>query len=182
MAKVRDPNGTELVPTLLHVLERDDCGNPTVCRVRYDDEKILLERDEPEAPAATFLIVWAPREIGGVTLPIVDVIAKANEAHELRATVDAARRETAMMSIECDRARSELEQKTAALRDLQKERDPQRMERAVQERTVDLQRQLTEARSRAASEASLLRSRIAELETSKKKLRDALERIKDGRK
>jgi hypothetical protein len=176
--KIYDPKGNLLVPTLLHVMERDEHGNPTACRVRYDHEQIALA--ESGTDQNTFLLVWAPATIIMGELRMEDLTKELDETKEQRdmalRDLASARRDVDRLTADTTRAGGEVEDKTAALRELQKERDPARLERAVAERTEKLRTALDETTTAARAEATTLRYRITELEVSKKKLREALER------
>jgi hypothetical protein len=47
-ARVKDPKGHWIYPTLLRVLEYDEKGRPTHVRILYDDEKVgdVLENND----------------------------------------------------------------------------------------------------------------------------------------
>lgn len=183
MAKaLRDHKGNELKLVLLQILERSDQG-PTLCRVRYDHETINLE----DPTQREFLMVWTPidsvlgelRTSDSDTLNELvtakDQLISARElVRDTKRDIDAVTKANADLTAEID-------QKTAALRELQKERDPARFERAVEERTKHIEQLLTLERSTSVSEIATLKSRITELEGSKRKLREALERAKEGK-
>lgn len=180
--KIYDPKGNLLVPTLLHVKERDEHGSPTVCQVRYDHEQIQLA--EGGTDQNTFLLVWAPAKIIMGEMRMEDLTKELDETKEHLAgalrDLASGRRDIDRLTADATRNAAELEEKTAVLRELQKERDPARFERAVAERTEQLRRALDEAATAARTEVTALRHRISELEASKKKLREALERTKGG--
>ncbi len=183
MAKlIRDPKGNELKLVLLQIMERCDQG-PTVCRVRYDHEKIGLANPEQRE----FLMVWTP-----VDSVLGEMRAEDNDTiNSLMATQDAlgdAHKEIADTQKLCKQVQAanaalqvEIDQKTTALRDLQRERDPARLEALVQERTKELDTKFAAAQRSSGAEIAQLKSRVTELEASKRKLREALDRIKDGK-
>jgi len=57
-ARIRDPKGNYLFPTLLHVVERDAKGRPTLCRVAYDEELIGDVIPSERRDHAEMLLVW----------------------------------------------------------------------------------------------------------------------------
>jgi hypothetical protein len=57
--RIRDPKGNWLTATLVHVLERDDKGRATSCRIYYDDEDVKVgDLSGPENKKVEFLVVW----------------------------------------------------------------------------------------------------------------------------
>lgn len=181
---VRDPFGSELFPLLLQIQETDDGGRPTICGIRRDDDPVSLASAEPLS--RHFVIVWCRQGLG-----VTEGNPLARRADELLAdarTLEDARREAADAREARDALRSErnrlaedLRQKTESLRDLQRERDPERAERLAQERvaaaTSDLMAQLAHARA----DIAVRDQEIAELKTAKRRLREALDRAKEGR-
>lgn len=180
MTKVYDHNGVELLPTILQVKERNEHGAPTLMRVRFDDDKIGIANPEER----TFLIVWAP--VGAQhEFPADDLARQLHKArqdaaqfHEevvdTRRLIDQVQREHKALTVDN-------EQKTAALRELQRERDPERIQRLIQEAVdkalIDANKQIADLRASAATKDSA----ITELKASKRKLREALDRFKEGR-
>jgi prefoldin subunit 5 len=172
---VTDPNGVELKVTLLHVLESDHHG-PTLCRVRYDDESIQLA-DQPEANQ--FLLVWAaPKSMLTADAIMKDIF----EVKERLVEIEEARKQVAthaqLVVAEATRLDAELQEKTAALRDLQRERDPARIEALVAQRVLERTQALEQSVATLKADAEAQRREIGDLRASKKKLREALERLK----
>jgi len=184
MAKLRDGQGNELIPTLLHVADRDERGRPTVCRVRYDDERIGL--DANDHARNTFLLVWSPVDSQLGELDIKDLAReyetlkeRADKMHELAVIV---RQDIETVKAENARLVAENEQKTVALRELNKERDPERFDKAVADK-VDFMTGLLQAKLKVSNEIiAKQESELRELRATKKKLREAIERYKEGRK
>ena len=57
--RIKDPKGNWLTATLAHVLERDEKGRATVCRIYYDDETLDLKKlAGPENKKIEFLMFW----------------------------------------------------------------------------------------------------------------------------
>lgn len=89
-------------------------------------------------------------------------------------------------ALKAERARQraaidELDHKTNALRELQRERDPSRIEALVAERVKSATATLDSALSQARRQCESAQREIEELRASKKKLREALERAKERR-
>lgn len=180
MTRVRDPNGVELFPTLLHVLEKDECDRVTLCRVRYGDDMVKL--DGVDTRKNQFLLVWAPvSSLLDADQLFADFAVVKRTAAELHEQVVAVKRDIARVSSENERLQGECAEKAATVRTLVKERDPERLERRVQERTVVVTGELESLRSSSAATIAALQSQVAELRASKKKLREALERAKEGK-
>lgn len=55
-ARIRDPKGNYLYPTLLHVIDRDHLGRPTMVRIAYDEEAIGDVVGDDTRPE--MLLVW----------------------------------------------------------------------------------------------------------------------------
>lgn len=175
-AVMKDPKGNELKVVLLQVMDKDEQG-PLTLRVRYDHERIDLtnERDR------TFLVMWTPVDSVLGEMRINDVY---DELQEVKAqqiamksglvdqdrAIEATRRDLAAME-------AENKTKTEALRVLQKERDPDRLEAMVAARTVILNDKLTTAHAENAD----LKRWIEELRAAKKRLKEANERLKENK-
>lgn len=176
---MKDPNGNALRQVLLQIIDKDECG-PIMLRVRRDHERIDLSEGTP-----TFMIVWAPEDQILGELRLSDVLAELEEVKRQQAESKEMRvlqsRDLARFERDLAAKEKENEQKTAALRELQKERDPERFDRAVKERTAELQRALEAANNAGIRRAADLERRIAELETSKKKLRERISRLEERR-
>lgn len=176
--KVLDPQGRELRMFLLQVMERDKEGQPTVCRVRYDHEKI----DPTDGPdgQAVFLLVWsATNKIHG-ELWLKDLTEEFEEMKEKFAQSLELKRQQAAQIVAAQQSLEsyelEIKEKTEALRALQKERDPQRLESMVAERTAAATLALGAKLRDEQVKSGNLEREVAELKASKKKLREALER------
>ena len=150
MKTLRDPQGRELKLVLFQVVDRDANG-PRTLRVRHDHEKIdIANATEAER---TFLLVWVPvNEVLG-EMQMSDIFRDYEEVKEKAAAlhaqvvqtnrdIDNVRREHASLS-------EELKTKTEALRALQKERDPERVNTliasAVKVQTAALEDQVRDA-------------------------------------
>lgn len=179
--KVTDPNGHELLPVLLQVLESNERG-PRVLVLRHDDETIPL--GEMPEEQRKFFTVYAPKDS---TLPLTEWTSILRELESLKGETEADRRklddlktrhETRMR--EHRAVVADNEQKTEALRELQRERDPERVaaqiRAAVTEATIKVEGELAVARG----EVARLTSELNEAKASKKKLRESLERLKKG--
>ncbi len=110
-----------------------------------------------------------------------DVTALLEDLKQTKEAIKIARAEIAGSRHTIESLKADNDHKTTELRRLQDERDPAVVERAIREACE-------RATARADSELAALKSTIAtlrseaeELKASKKKLREALERAKDGR-
>lgn len=181
MTTVVDPKGNRLVPVILQVIERDADNQPKTLRFSRDDEKIdLLDHENPQ-----FLIVWSPSDLAhreaslsSLLVQFYDVKAQAKQLHEQVADVN---RQIDWVRGEHAKMTAELETKTAELRKLQRERDPERVDREVAARVDAATAELRVALGQAKVNHEALKREIDELKAAKKKLREALERAK-GRK
>ena len=64
-ARIKDPKGNYLYPTLLHVVDRDHLGRPTNVRITYDEETLTevgVTKDKAE-----MLLVWMAGERQGAS-------------------------------------------------------------------------------------------------------------------
>ena len=177
---VRDPKGNELKMIVLQVMERGDQG-PTMLRVRYDHETVELEGTTEIQ--REFMLVWTPIHavLGEMRLEDIanELIVARAEIASCTESIETVTHDNRSLREQLGRAQGELTEKTSALREIQKERDPARFDRAVQARTAELEAKVTAVASAGATEVATLRSRVAELEASKRKLREALDRAKD---
>lgn len=179
MTQIRDPSGEALYPTVLRVTAMDEQRRPTICRVLYDDEKLTLPDDVGENQ---FLTVWSPRErlLGTDALSLI-----MRQADELMASIASSKVEiaeamnlTRSVSAERDRLAAECTRKTEALRELQRFRDPSRVELLVAGR-VSMATANLEARLAAQQRVIVDKDcEIAELKIAKRRLREALDRLK----
>ncbi len=180
--RVEDPAGNRLTSVVLQVIERDPDGQARTLRYLHDDETVDLAAANAAGGPIQFLIVWmAARDVQTeVGLPslmeqIYSAKAKANERDE---AIKALTNDVAWVRGEQAKLTVEIEAKTAALRQLQRERDPERIEREVSDRvskaTADLDTRLLVVKQENAQ----LRRDADELRASKKRLREALDRAK----
>lgn len=167
---IKDPKGNDLVPILLQVMEADARG-PVVLRQRFDDETVSMVDVPPESGAdqVQMYMVWAPK-LGGLGM---FKLSRDQQRIELDQLIARVQREAS--TIQDNRV------KTDALRELQRERDPDRVAaavaNAVEVRTATLQAEITQLKASVVE-----RDReIAELKASKKRLKEANERLKDGK-
>lgn len=178
---VRDPEGNALKRVLLQVLDSDAQG-PISLAVRRDHERIDLA-DERQRK---FLIVWVSEDQVLGELQLTDLIdefdklKRVNEERlETKAQLD---RDIENIRREQDTLERKNKELTESLRVLQKERDPERFGLAVADavkvRTATLEDQI----NRQAAEKVALQREIEELRASKRKLKEANERLKEGRK
>jgi hypothetical protein len=199
---VRDPKGNKLSCVLLLVVERDERG-PRLLRYCHDDETIdLATRDEvpaiadvptvtrlaeanggearPNKPGSPeFLVVWSPT-LAETNLKELDEQARDRVERVFGARFQATRDELEKLRTEHAALLVADEEKTIELRLLHRERDPRRFETAVRER-VEAATAALEAKVRgAAVENADLKRQIEELQRGKKKLREALDRLKDA--
>lgn len=179
MRRVRDPNGVELERAVLQIVDRDASGRVKTCLALYDDETIDLKTAARPGAAPEFLIVWRAGgdKLGNV---IPEEAELADALREALGNLKHAKAEIKSSRDLLERVEAEVRDKTAALRALQDERDPRAVEdrvaAAVNAATTRLERELADARATIAS----MRSEADELRASKRKLREALERAKDG--
>jgi chromosome segregation ATPase len=181
MKRVFDPNGVELVRSVLQVAERDDQNRVTHCRVRYDDETIDLKEARAGGRTPEFLIIWRAAKDDGLSsiLPeeaeLADLLRTAQS--EIRTTRDLLG--TAQRSLEA--AQREIDAKTTDLRRLRDERDPEFIARKVAEAVASATEALEEDVKNYRARLAAAESESAELRASKRKLREALERAKEQR-
>lgn len=181
MKRVYDPTGIELVRGVLEITAKDEQGRPTDCRVRYDDETIdLTSKPGPNMERREFLIVWTANRDRLGSGPIPEEAELADMLRESVALLKQARAENKTSRDLIARIEVEVRDKTEALRRLQDERDPAIVERkvadAVARATDGLEEDVKNYRGRLAA----AEREIEELRASKRKLREALERAKDG--
>lgn len=178
---VKDPSGNPLKLVLLQIIDSDEQG-PITLRARLDDEQISLANERQRK----FLMVWTAvdNDCGLVDLANVyqefEILKAQNEVRkETKAQLD---RDIANIQRDVERLERENKDKTEELRQLHKERDPERIAvlvaHSVKERTATLEDQI---RAQATEKANLQRE-IDELRASKRRLKEANERLKDGRK
>lgn len=187
-AIVRDPKGNALSCVLLRVIERDERG-PRLLRYCYDDETINLATQEPPPvegstwkPAQpTFLTVWsASHDLAETSLELLQSEANAVADRMFGNEIEARDREIEQLRAAHAKLVAVDEEKTIELRMLHQERDPKRFETAVRERVEKATAEL-EAKLRAAAARDAEQQReIEELKRGKKKLREALDRLKDA--
>lgn len=183
---LRDHKGNELKLVLLQVMERGEQG-PTLCRVRYDHE--VIDVGNASEIQREFLMVYTLVDSVLGELRMGDLKGTPEELLEYRDLLLKAREEIkATKNVLATAERHALEQdaelreKTNALRDLQRERDPNRLEATVAARVESATEQWRGQETAYRAEIATLKSRVAELEASKRKLREALDRAKEGRK
>lgn len=178
MKTIRDPKGNELKIVLLQVLEKDEQG-PLALRVRRDHEKIDLT-DEGHRE---FLMVWTPVNAVLGEMRIGDIVSEYETLKELNEQRQAMKaqldRDIAAIQHEHEKLEAEMKTKTEELRKLQRERDPERVAflvaEAVKERTATLENQIR----RQAADIVERDRWVAELRESKKRLKEANDRLKD---
>lgn len=202
MSIVRDPKGNKLSCVLLRVVERDERG-PRLLRYCHDDETInLATRDEAPAIADAstvkrltaenggevrpnvsgspeFLIVWSPT-MAETNLKELDEQARDRVERVFGARFQATRDELEQLRAAHAALMAADEEKTIELRLLHRERDPKRFETAVRERVEAATAALDAKVRSAAVENADLKRQIEELQRGKKKLREALDRLKDA--
>ena len=174
MAALKDPKGNPLKIVLLQILEADVQG-PILLRVRRDHEQIDLADERRNK----FLVVWVSEDQVLGELQLNDLYEDFEKVKEQAAIRESAKVELdhqiAAISHEMTALTEENRVKTEALRVLQKERDPHRLEVLVQVRTLKLEDEMLRARAEAAE----LRSEVAELRAAKKRLKAANEKLKE---
>ena len=180
MRKVHDAEGNELKLAIFQVTDRDEQG-PTRLRVLRDHEVVDLSKEENP----TFMHAWV--HVNGVLgeMRMSDLL---HDFEELKVTA----KDLAAQRVEQDRAIKGLQRevdavqeenrvKTEELRRLQRERDPERVEKLVQERimaaTEDLRKELV-TRNLEIGERN---REIRELKESKRRLKEANERLKNAK-
>jgi chromosome segregation ATPase len=176
MSVVKDNKGNVLKPTLLRAVSADEKG-PINLRVIRDDEVVQLG-SIPEHERR-FIVVWVPE---GSTLGKDRLSALLEEFENLKERfaereLHANEMKALTRSLEHDIAavQDENKTKTEALRQLQKERDPDKLEILVRERTAKLEDDLIKTRAEIAT----LKGENADLRASKKRLKEANERLRE---
>lgn len=155
---------------------------PRTLVVRRDHERIDLTNEQQR----TFLMVWISEDQVLGELRLTDILAEHDAVKEangklVNAKIEWERTEIKLRADLAEFAQ-DLDTKTEELRALQRERDPGRVERAVKEqvdiKTKELEGKLTAANALLAEQES----EIAELRATKKKLRERIDRLEQGRK
>jgi len=178
MSLARDPEGKPLTSIVLRVRNSDHRG-PTTLEVLHDTDVVAPQAGDQ------FMIVWAadaPNLGTSRFSTMFEELTKLKAIQtEMRVEIEAQHGAVASIQRAAGQLEEENAQKTEALRALQKERDPERqattVRDAVEAATADLQAELKTTR---AAHAELERL-IAELRASKKKLKEAYDRLKAGR-
>jgi hypothetical protein len=179
-AAVVDPDGIKLKRMLLQVIDRDERGPRTLC-TRHDHETI----DLTDVDHRSFIIVWVPETI---TLGDVSLAQIYNEFQNLK-VINAQRelervelsREIRDVERDIERAQAENKTKTEALRDLQRERDPERLEATLRARVEGRTASYQETLRQAMQKLDEQKREIEELRASKRKLKEANDRLKEKR-
>lgn len=181
MKTIKDPDGKPLKRVLLQVMDTDVQG-PRTLVVRRDHEKIDLG-DERQR---TFLMVWISEDQVLGELRLTDILAEHDEVKEANGKLVAAKVEWERTEIKLRAELAEfahdLDTKIEELRALQRERDPERVERMVAERTAAKTKELEGKLATAQALATSQESEINELRAAKKKLRERIDRLEQGRK
>lgn len=179
---VRDLKGNVLKLILLQVMDRHADGMPLVLHVRREDERIDLTATTPNVPTPQFLMVWVPADSGLSETSVSALVAELDAVKELQASAEQLR---AQLTIDLNTVTREVQAlieenytKTEALRVLQKERDPEHVARLVKEQTDKATEKLTTELVAARAQLSGLTSELTEAKVAKKRLREALERLK----
>src|ERR1700744_2698601 len=173
MTKVLDPKGNELKPLMLQVVTSDERG-PITLRLRHDDETIDLASATVEQ--RQFYVVYAPTD---AKLAVTDWSKLLREVDELKEVHEAGIRERRAMyetglslQREVDAIVAENAKKTEALREMQRERDPERINALIKQavnnatRTHEAELKVERAKTMA------LNIELATLRASKKKLKE----------
>lgn len=175
--RVEDPAGNRLTSVVLQIVERDG-ERPRLLRYMRDDETVDLA-DETNRH---FMIVWVASDLARAEtgLPalmeqLYDVNAQAKALKEGNATLC---NDVERVRKQHERITAELEEKTTALRQLQRERDPARVEREVADRVAAATADLETRLSVVKQENHQLRRDADELRAAKRRLREALDRKK----
>lgn len=183
-AIVRDPKGNALSCVLLRVIERDDRG-PRLLRYCYDDETINLAGEaieglEPEGGRTPeFLVTWSPT-MAETNLELLQSETNVKADRMFGEEIDARDREIEHLRAAHARLVERDAETTMELRMLHHERDPKRFETAVRER---VEKATAELEAKLRSSAVVIENqarKIDELQRGKKKLREALDRLKDA--
>lgn len=178
MNRVEDPKGNRLIPIVLEVITRDDKERPLTLRCRRDNEVIGLAES---GSAPTFLIVWATVNSTVGESGFSAIMKQAEEARDLaiatQANIEDLERDVRRVTADNAKLTDENEKKTAELRMLQRERDPERLERAVTERVVLATKDLAARSSVLKAELQSVKQELESVRTAKKRLRDSLDRL-----
>lgn len=178
---VRDSHGKELKCVLLQIKERDrSTGVPRILVVRRDDEKIdLTETNDP-----AFLTVWVhlDQKLGEVEL--AKMVADFQALKEQAAANDIERKsiKNAIASVERDltKLQDECDLKTEELRKLQRERDPERQKQTISAAVLVATETSDKLLKDLTANLADRDREIVELRASKRKLKEANERLKNG--
>jgi len=182
--KIYDPKGNEMRPILLQVLTEDENG-PLTLRARYDDEE-KIDLAASNVTERRFYVFFAPvkTKLGNTTwneivTEVEELRALSVERTKMKKEIDleieSIRRE--VVALEADR-----DKKTAAIRELQRERDPERVDALIRQAVNNGIRGREAELKIERAKSARLESELAEVRTSKKKLKEAYERLKEGRK
>lgn len=179
--RVEDPEGNRLSCVLLQIIERDG-DRPRVLRLLRDDETVDLAAAAVDGNTVSFLAVWATtdavRAERGLSALMEDCYKLREISKERDEICKSLQNDVNFIRQEHVKINAELEEKTAALRQLQRERDPTRIEREVADRVQAATRELEARLSVVKQENHQLRRDADELRAAKRRLRDALDRKK----
>lgn len=171
MKTMRDPEGRELRLVYFEYVGMDDVGSFTL-RIRSEEDTMTMP-DKAEALRSKFLQAWVP-----LTEEQQRDLKKDPKASLSQALVNAPYLEASSLRKTIVALEEDLVVKTEELRKLQRERDPERfafsVAEAVKTRTSSLEAQV----QRTSAEKHLLQQEIEELRASKKRLKEANERLK----
>lgn len=176
---IKDPSGHPMKQVVLQVTDTDLVG-PRSFRALRDDETVNLA----ETKNREFIIVWV-REDGR----LISENKLIDDYHELLVLATRRQEEKAQLDRDIDNVKiglgkleSENKIKTEELRVLRRERDPERIgyqiAEAVKNQTASLEQNIATLRADKAN----MQLEINELKYSKRKLKEANERLKEGMK
>lgn len=183
MKVIRDPKGNALKLVLLQVLDRDEQG-PLTLRCRRDHESIDLAGQDSRD--LKFWVAWVCEDDVLGELQITDVYREMEAAKQDldKATSEIIEAKQQLNTFSRELAKLQLADvaKTEELRKLQRERDPARFDAsvaaAVELQTAKLESNIHSLRKMLADS----QREVEELRVSKRKLKEANDRLKEGRK
>ena len=172
MKMIRDPEGRELRLVYFEYVGVDDLGSFTL-RIR-SSEDVETMPDRAEALRAKFITAWVP-----LTEEQRQNLRKDPKVALSQALVDAPYLEASHLRKTISDLEEELATKTEELRRLQRERDPDRVAAAVAAAVKEQTAALEDQVRRQAAEKVELQREIEELKASKRRLKEANERLKE---
>lgn len=171
----------DLRPVLLQVLTKDIHG-PVTLRVRADDETVDLSNEDEGKREFYVMYALKDHQFGLTTWStILNEVAKLSALSEERdrAKTDL-EAQIAGIRRDVEANITDRERLTKELRELKREHDPERVNALVKQAVNVATGALEETLKVERAKVARLESEVTELRASKKKLKEANERLKEG--